>query len=415
MDMEKVCDSITTYSKSTGVECILINDTGKTEFKECPESQCQFCETFMKKCGMEKQCEKAHLYGAYQAERFGGVYIYFCPIGLVHWASPILADGIMKGAILGGHVLMTPPDKFLFEEIVRKMQVPLSQQDELKEFLDSIQVIPPTRVKHLGDMLHMVAEQLSDTEQTEEEGIPNFHQYIDYLDTMGGETVGEHCYPIEKEKILLARISLGDKKGASKVLNEILSYIFISYGNDFSKLKARILELVVLLSRGALEGGADVEQIFGLNYNYLNQISEFTTIDEVIRWISKILIRFTDCVFNIGEAKHADAIYKAMDFIKHNYMQKITLEEVARHVNFSPSYFCKIFKEEMNCNFNKYVKRIRVEMSKALLLDQELPIAEIALMVGFHDQSHYSKNFKSEVGVSPSVYRTSKGVRREVS
>jgi hypothetical protein len=54
----------------------------------------------------------------------------------------------------------------------------------------------------------------------------------------------------------------------------------ISSGNDFDIIKSRVLELVVLLSRAALEGGADVEQIFGLNYRYMNKIHSFTKISE---------------------------------------------------------------------------------------------------------------------------------------
>ena len=54
----------------------------------------------------------------------------------------------------------------------------------------------------------------------------------------------------------------------------------ISGGNDFGIIKSRVLELVVLLSRAALEGGADVEQIFGLNYRYMNKIHSFTKIEE---------------------------------------------------------------------------------------------------------------------------------------
>ena len=86
-------------------------------------------------------------------------------------------------------------------------------------------------------------------------------------------------------------------------------YVFFSSGNNFNLIKARILELIVLLSRAALEGGAEIEQIFGLNYNYLNQISKFNTIEELTYWLSKIMDRFTDCVFNLAEVKHIDTIF----------------------------------------------------------------------------------------------------------
>ena len=47
---------------------------------------------------------------------------------------------------------------------------------------------------------------------------------------------------------------------------------FFSSGNDFEVIRARILELIVLLSRAAVEGGANVEEIFGLNFKYFISI-----------------------------------------------------------------------------------------------------------------------------------------------
>ena len=192
-------------------------------------------------------------------------------------------------------------------------------------------------------------------------------------------------------------------------MNEILGHIFFSSGGDFDTIKARILELIVLLSRAAVEGGADVEEIFGLNYKYLSTIHSFKTVEELTHWLSKIMIRFTDCVFNFKNIKHVDVIYKAINYIKQNYMKKITLEEVASHVYLSPSYFSKIFKDDMKCNFNTYVNRIRIERSKQLLLQDTLNLADISNMVGYEDQSYFSKVFKRVVGITPGRYRLSRG------
>jgi two-component system response regulator YesN len=226
---------------------------------------------------------------------------------------------------------------------------------------------------------------------------------------MGGDDSNLESYPIEKERELLSLIALGDKAGAQKVLNEIFGHIFFSTGGNFEVVKARVLELIVLLSRAALEGGADVEQIFGLNYKYLNEIHDFKTIEELTYWLSKIMARFTDLVFNLTDIKHVDVIYKAIDYIKRNYMKKITLEEVASYVYLSPSYFSKIFKEEMKVNFNTYLNYVRIETSKKLLLDDSIVLVDLSNLVGFEDQSYFSKVFKKMTGVSPGKYRESRG------
>jgi YesN/AraC family two-component response regulator len=90
-------------------------------------------------------------------------------------------------------------------------------------------------------------------------------------------------------------------------------------------------------------------------------------------------------------------------------MKKILLEDVAGHVQLSPSYFCSVFKQEMKCNFNAYLNRIRIEMSKKLLMDNDIPLADVANLVGYEDQSYFTRVFRSHVGTSPGKYRERKG------
>ncbi len=204
-------------------------------------------------------------------------------------------------------------------------------------------------------------------------------------------------------------ISMGDKAGSQKILNELLGYVFFSTGNDFEIIKARILELLVLLSRAAVEGGADSEEIFGLNYQYLSDIHNIATIEDLTFWLSNIMSRFTDCVFNLSDVRHKDTMYKAIDYIKRNYMKNITLEEAANHVFLNPSYFSKIFKSEMNSTFVSYVNKVRINSSKNLLLDTSIPLTEVANLVGFEDQSYFTKVFKKATGATPGKYRESRG------
>ena len=158
-------------------------------------------------------------------------------------------------------------------------------------------------------------------------------------------------YPIDKENELISFVSIGDKAGAQRVLNEILGYIFFTNQNDFAGIKYRSIELVVLLSRAAMEGGAEQEEIFGLNNHYLNQVSRLHNLDELSVWLSKILVRFTDCVFNFKNVKNKDIIYKAIEFTN-SITWKLTLEDVAKYVHLSPSYFSRLFKEETGYNFS---------------------------------------------------------------
>lgn len=417
-DLEKAIKAVEHYNRSTGMPCAIIDAHGRTICKvDCSAHMWDFCSNAREALNeSEDYCSKVHLYGSYQAERFGGKYIFFCPMGLVHWASPITAEGMMKGAVLCGPVLMVEPEEFLIEDLIRSNKIKEDKIEELREQLREVQVVPPEKVTSLSELLFMVTAHISDAQHLQymeqgefQEQQSDMSEYIHYIKTMGGNNSASPVYPLEKEKELLALIAIGDKKGSQKILNEILGYIFFSTGGNFEVIKARILELVVLLSRAALEGGADIEQIFGLNYKYLNAIHGFKTVEEITYWLSKIMVRFTDCVFNLSDVKHVDVIYKAVDYVKRNYMNKITLEEVSSYVHLSPSYFSKVFKDEMKCNFNTYVNQVRIEMSKKLLLNDSINLVDVSNFVGYEDQSYFSKVFKKIVGVSPGKFRESRG------
>ena len=75
----------------------------------------------------------------------------------------------------------------------------------------------------------------------------------------------------------------------------------------------------------------------------------------------------------------------------------------------SPTYFSKLFSEEMGCRFTAYLNKVRVEKSKLLLKGSGIPLVDIAGLVGYEDQSYFTKVFKRVTGVSPGKYRESGG------
>ncbi len=417
------------YAAACGVVCRLVDHQGNTiHVSEQPAQQSEICrlaghvlpggtsESADHHAGI---CENAHLYGCYQSERFGGRYVYFCPIGLTHWASPILNEGNVVGALIGGPVHMVEPDDFLIEEIVEKNGIHPDHLPLLQREMKKLPVVSTVRVNSLSETLFLIARALSDTsfcvlDQRKESADlqSRLWEQVEFMKAFSYASEEILVYPIEKETALLERIETGDKSGAQEILNEILGHVFFSSSGNIDVMRARVIELVVLLSRASIKGGADIEQIFGLNYMYLNKIAGFGSIDEIAYWLSGILSRFTDQVFNLANVKHADVIYRAVDYVRRNYMNRITLEDTAAHVFLSPAYFSRVFKEEMGDNFNAYVNRIRVDAAKRFLMNDAIPLVDISTMVGFEGQSYFCKVFKKMTGISPGRYRESRGKSR---
>ena len=98
-------------------------------------------------------------------------------------------------------------------------------------------------------------------------------------------------------------------------------------------------------------------------------------------------------------------ITRARQFIHENQAEDLSLGQVAKAVNTSIFYFCKMFKKSTGLNFTDYVSRIRVEKAKNLLLNRNLRVSEIAYEVGFQSLTHFNRVFKKIMGQSPTEYR----------
>ncbi|WP_395019035.1 helix-turn-helix domain-containing protein [Robinsoniella peoriensis] len=97
-------------------------------------------------------------------------------------------------------------------------------------------------------------------------------------------------------------------------------------------------------------------------------------------------------------------IIRAKEYIEQNLGFHLTLESVAEHVNFSPAYFSKFFKNEEGLNFIDYVNKVRIEEAKRLL-DQNVKTADICDKIGFADVKHFYKTFKKWEGITPGQYK----------
>jgi AraC-like DNA-binding protein/ligand-binding sensor protein len=98
-------------------------------------------------------------------------------------------------------------------------------------------------------------------------------------------------------------------------------------------------------------------------------------------------------------------ITKAKKFIEEHQTEDISLSQVAKAVNTSSFYFCKMFRKITGINFTDYVSRLRIERAKNLLLNPNLRISEIAFEVGFQSLTHFNRIFKRVLGQSPTDYR----------
>ena len=95
-----------------------------------------------------------------------------------------------------------------------------------------------------------------------------------------------------------------------------------------------------------------------------------------------------------------------IDFINTNFQNsELTMELVSSETGVSQRRITNEIQNQFGCNFKTYINRLRINESKRLLLENKLNIGEIAFRVGFNNQSHFNRVFKTEMLISPSEYR----------
>jgi AraC family transcriptional regulator len=85
--------------------------------------------------------------------------------------------------------------------------------------------------------------------------------------------------------------------------------------------------------------------------------------------------------------------------------QSLSLAAVAAEVGMSRYHFSRAFKQSMGLSPINYIARQRIERAKQLLVESDLPIADIALRAGFSGQSHFTTFFRRLVGLTPRSFR----------
>ena len=87
-----------------------------------------------------------------------------------------------------------------------------------------------------------------------------------------------------------------------------------------------------------------------------------------------------------------------------NLGNNFTLAELASAVGMSRFHFSRLFRESTGESPMGYALRLRIERAKAMLLQSDRRMSEIAVTLGFFDQSHFSRTFRRMTGISPGRY-----------
>lgn len=181
----------------------------------------------------------------------------------------------------------------------------------------------------------------------------------------------KYISPLSQNRISFQNRIENDKQISDCVIQIIEEYEYKQIGFELA-VKSSLYQLIVLLLRGYVARVITKDE-FQAKVNTLKQF------DRVFEWIEA------------------------------NYMNKVTLPQLAETVNISSCHFCRLFKQITGKTTTEYINGVRLEKSIAFLKQKDLNITEIALECGFDSVNYFSRLFRKCYHVSPTKFRDSSG------
>ena len=97
-------------------------------------------------------------------------------------------------------------------------------------------------------------------------------------------------------------------------------------------------------------------------------------------------------------------------YLSEHYDLPITVNQLAEMENYNVTYYNDWFKQQTGCSPSLYLRRIRIERAKELLLKTHYSMMDIAIMVGYSSNSTFTRAFHSITGMTPKLFREANGI-----
>ena len=403
----RVADVLGNLQEFTGLAIQLIDSNG-TMLMSFGQTT-GYCTVLKREVFQQKECFLLHMKAGQRAQDLGEAYVFSCHANLNHIAFPLIHRGELLGSVIIGPFLMDTPDSTLVSDLAERQNLSPTLSLELYDELGTLAVYPPAKVNQLKKLVdHLLSSLLPgeralllETQQKMSQQARINETIQAYKEEKPSQSL---AFFYRKEKQLLQKIQTGTVQEVKGLLNDLIGYVLFSEGGNLDSVRIRAIELTTLLSRVAIDGGARTDSVFQLNTQFLSQLYQEQTLEELCILMQEVLESFMNAMFSEKD-KGNPYIRKALRYMAENYNEHLELAQVAEFVGLSPSYFSNLFRRVVGVTFREQLCRIRVEESKLLLLTQKYSLADIAIAMGFPDQSYYCKVFKRIVGVTPGKYR----------
>lgn len=176
--------------------------------------------------------------------------------------------------------------------------------------------------------------------------------------------------------------------------------------SKFRNEQNSLIVLNTLMRRAVQDADVHPAHIDHLSTDFANKIEMAKNAGD-LRKISRDMTRkYCILVQNHSLMGHSKMVRDAMNYIDFNLNEDLSLNAIAEKLVVNASYLSKQFKKENELNLTEYVNRKRMNTSLKYLAATDLPIQNVAELVGIYDENYFSRLFKKYQQITPSKYRS---------
>jgi AraC-type DNA-binding domain-containing proteins len=171
-------------------------------------------------------------------------------------------------------------------------------------------------------------------------------------------------------------------------------------------VKYHLIVSIGVISRICMKNGMPHDEAYTMSDIYIQAADECTEIDQVIDLLEQAQIDYATRMKKIIQ-KNEYSIYvrHAIDYIYDHLHEPITMEHLAHNEGLNPSYFSKLFSQEIGTPVKAFIITIKIQTAKNMLEKSDYSVADIAFSLGFSSQSAFTSTFKKLTGTTPASYR----------
>lgn len=340
-------------------------------------------------------------------------YLYEDDMGL-HYAMMRLTeeDAAETGCRIFciGPILYQPLSRRFAIELVEKLNVPSSYEQNFIEHFNRIPIVPYYDMWNhlLAFFMQRCKLTFTDMRQVNKETL-RLHPSSDYH-YMAPEMPDVALKTIEKryqwENEMLKAVSAGNTSKALEAHYQFLQYKLLPRTTDPIRDRKNIMfTFNTLLRKSAEIAKVHPLHIDNLSRQFAIQIETSLSIEQLQSLSTTMIRKYCMLVSNYSRRAYSPIVQTCMDYIDFHYSNEISLAGLAAMCFVSPSYLSTLFKKEAGITVTDYINSTRIRQSMIFLNASKMSVGEIASHVGFADANYFTRTFKKMMGKTPKAYR----------